>query len=329
MRSFIQPDSLQLFDNSIDATIGQGNKTDLEVTIVTGRQHLKDIHILAKVFDKKYGEGLVLVGGMRDITKQRKIEQDYKNMVEELHSSNRELEEFAYVASHDLQEPLRKISTFTDRLTTKYKGVLDNEGNMYLSRVVRSAENMRVLINDLLDFSRITKTAHPFTQIDLNSVLRMVKLDLELTIEETHTQIKSCQLPVVEGINPQLKQLFNNIISNSIKFRKKGETPAITIDCNEVGNKEKEQYGLLREPSYYKITISDNGIGFEEQYASRIFQVFQRLHGKSEYPGSGVGLAICKKIVEYHHGVIYAESTIGKGASFVVLLPNKQYITQN
>ena len=187
-----------------------------------------------------------------------------------------------------------------------------------------SADNMRKLINDLLDFSRISKKDQLYEQVNLNVILQQVKNDLELIIEETGTVISSDSLPTVEAIPSQMKQLFSNIIGNAIKFRKPAISPLITIETNILIEKEKQRLELVNNKNYYQIAISDNGIGFEEEYNSRIFQVFQRLHGKSEYPGSGIGLAICKKILEHHHGAIYAKSTPDLGAGFFLILPQDQ-----
>ncbi len=297
---------------------------NIQFRIVTPSQKIKMLHSIARIVKSEEGIPTKFVGSVRDITEQHNIEQNLKNKVEELNHSNRELEEFAFVASHDLQEPLRKITTFSDRLSDKYKDVLTGDGLMYLSRMIASAENMRSLINDLLEFSRITKTQQPFETLNLNLVLKQVKTDLELIIEETGTEIISHSLPQVEAVSTQMKQLFTNIIGNAIKFHKPDVAPVITIDTHRMTDDENIRYELKQSCPYYKISISDNGIGFEDEYTTRIFQVFQRLHGKSEYPGSGIGLAICKKILEYHHGLIYAENVPGVGARFTFIIPEQQ-----
>jgi len=321
---FVHPNDKIRVKEATTFALDTGEDLNIEYRIITAKQNIKLIHCLARSVKDEAGKLIKFAGSVRDITEQRSIEQTLKNKVEELNHSNRELEEFAYVASHDLQEPLRKISTFSDRLADKYKDVLTGEGAMYLSRMMASAENMRNLINDLLDFSRISKNQQPFESTNLNLVLRQVKTDLELTIEETGTTINSVGLPVIDAISSQMKQLFLNIIGNAIKFRKADVKPVINIGVEELSAKDKIRHDLSPNTSYYKIEIIDNGIGFEEEYATRIFQVFQRLHGKSEYPGSGIGLAICKKILEYHHGIIYAENVPGKGARFVFILPQHQ-----
>ena len=298
----------------------EGIKTELK--IVTAQNNIKILRVNARYFDvdKKRKK---LVASVRDITREYQIEQGYHKKVEELANSNAELEEFAYVASHDLQEPLRKISTFCSRLEQKYSERLDDEGRMYVERALVSAENMRLLINDLLEFSRIPKTKQPFEQVDLNLIFRMVRSDLELVIEETHAQLLCDTLPTLPGIKSQLIQLFSNLISNAIKFRAKNQTPIVQIKPETMGAKEKVETGLNVKRNYTKITFTDNGIGFENAYASRIFQVFQRLHGRSEYSGSGIGLSICKKIAEHHHGQIYASGNPGKGSCFTVILPSE------
>lgn len=311
-------------EGEIQKSIASGADLNIDYKIITAKQNLKIIHCLAKTIENEDGKPVKFAGSLRDVTNQRSIEEDLKAKVMELNQSNKELEEFAYVASHDMQEPLRKITTFSDRLSEKYKDVLTGDGALYLSRMIASAENMRLLINDLLEFSRISKTAQPFEMVNLNDVLIQVKTDLELTIEETGTIIKSRDLPSIEAIPSQMKQLFSNIITNAIKFHKPGISPLVTIESSMLSDFEKLQFPLIPHTTYYKLQFTDNGIGFEDEYATRIFQVFQRLHGKSEYPGSGIGLAICKKIVDYHHGIIYAESIPGIGACFVFIIPQFQ-----
>jgi signal transduction histidine kinase len=318
---FIHPHDKDVMMKQVYEAFENGGDLNIEYRVITGRNNLKQVHCLANVIRDEAGKPLKLAGSVRDITGQRTIELNMKDMVDELHRSNRELEEFAYAASHDLQEPLRKITTFSDRLSEKYKNVLIGDGQMYLSRMVASAENMRLLINGLLEFSRISQLSVPFEPVSLDSVLQEVMNELELKIEETGTAIRCSGLPVVAAIAPQMKQLFTNLISNAIKFHREGIPPIIRLEMLEIEEGELQRYNLQPQKRYYKIAITDNGIGFENEYASRIFQVFQRLHGKSEYPGSGIGLAICKKILECHHGVIYAENMNGQGARFIFLMP--------
>jgi light-regulated signal transduction histidine kinase (bacteriophytochrome) len=266
-----------------------------------------------------------LIGITRDVTPLKYFERERDRSIRELNRSNQELEEFAYVASHDLQEPLRKISTFSERLKAKFAAPLGSEGSLYVDRILASTENMRILIDNLLEFSRMARSTYAFARINLQDIIRSVVTDLELKIEETGARIVLGTLPEVEVVAAEMKQLFNNLIGNAIKFRSEGEPILIEINSDKVSRQEKEERHLPSELDYFKITIRDNGIGFEEEYAERIFQIFQRLHGKSEYPGSGIGLAICKKIADNHNGLIYAESTPGKGAAFHLILPEKQF----
>ena len=324
VQTFTHPDDKARIKEAIKNAINNRTDVDIEYRIITTRKNVRVIHSLARIIRDSNDKPTKFVGSIRDVTDQRSIEDDLKNKVEELNHSNKELEEFAFVASHDMQEPLRKITTFSDRLSEKYKDVLAGDGLMYLSRMVAAAENMRMLINNLLEFSKISKTKQAFEPVNLNLILKQVTTDLELVIEETGTEVNSHSLPRVYAIPSQMKQLFANIISNAIKFRKQDVKPVITIENNLLTEDDRQKFELPVRARYYRISISDNGIGFEEEYSARIFQVFQRLHGKSEYPGSGIGLAICKKIMEYHRGLIFAENVPDVGARFVFILPEYQ-----
>lgn len=284
----------------------------------------KIVQLIGKRIHDENGNVIKDTGLIRDVTLEKEKETITNRAINELLTSNKELESFAYVASHDLQEPVRKVSTFTGRLASKLADKVDGESEMYLKRIIASAENMRLLIDNLLEYSRISRNIEPFADTNLNFILQQVKTDLELVIEETGTTIHSDKLPNIIASSVRMKQLLNNVIGNSIKFIKPGVPPVINIASSVLTANEKKEYPLNEDLVYYKIAISDNGIGFEEEYSQKIFQVFQRLNGKSEYPGSGIGLAICKKIVEQHHGVIYAEGVLGKGATVFIILPEKQ-----
>lgn len=318
------PDDSAATSDALERAIKDGQDINIEYRIITVKQNIKFISVQSSIVRDENNNPYKLVGCVRDITEKRLTEQNLKKNVSELNRSNHELEEFAYVASHDLQEPLRKIMTFCDRLSEKYKDNLSGDGAMYIERIVASANNMRLLINNLLEFSRVARLDKPFSHTNLNLALKEVKADLEILIEETNTVINSSPLPVLEGSLTQMKQLFMNILSNAIKFRKPQQKPVINIKSSELTKTEKLNHNLDIKTTYYKIEIKDNGIGFDEEYSERIFQVFQRLHGKSEYPGSGIGLATCKKIVEHHNGLIYAKGEPGIGATFVCILPETQ-----
>jgi PAS domain S-box-containing protein len=261
----------------------------------------------------------------------KKLNSELENLIEELRRSNKELEQFAYIASHDLQEPLRKIRAFGNRLDTKYKDVLDERGKDYLERMQSAAERMQALINDLLTFSRITTRAKPFVPVDLRMTVAEVLSDLELLKEKLNGNVDVGELPTIDADPTQMRQLMTNLIHNALKFHRKDVPPEVEIYSEIVENIHQldveldEFSGEKREtPKFCKIYIKDNGIGFDEKYKERIFQLFQRLHGRSEYEGTGIGLSICKKIVDRHKGTIDAFSKVDHGATFVVILPMKQ-----
>lgn len=258
------------------------------------------------------------------VLEKEKFQKILENKVRELDRSNKELEEFAYIASHDLQEPLRKITSFSERLKEKLPPNLEPDVQLYLNRMLAATDNMRTLIDNLLEFSRTSRLSEPFSKIDLNNVISEVKADLELKIEETNTKIESEVLPVVDAIPMQMRQLFTNLFTNAIKFRQSNARPFIEIKSSELSEQEADDFHLNLKTKYFRIIVKDHGIGFDQEFAMKIFQIFQRLHGKAEYPGSGIGLAICKKIVENHNGIIYAESEPGKGANFIIVLPESQ-----
>lgn len=240
--------------------------------------------------------------------------QRLETVASELQRSNRALEEFAYVASHDLQEPLRKVRTFGDRLQSRYGHVLDTTGQDYLARMQNGSTRMQTLIDDLLAYSRVTTKAQPLEPVDLNLLIAEVLSDLDVTIESLHAEITVGPLPTLNADATQLRQLLQNLVGNALKFHKPGTIPHISITNNCCPD------GCAAHP-YCEITVADDGIGFDMQYAERIFQVFQRLHGRSEYEGTGVGLAICRKIVERHGGTIRAESTPNVGSRFICCIP--------
>jgi light-regulated signal transduction histidine kinase (bacteriophytochrome) len=235
----------------------------------------------------------------------------------------KKLDDFAYLASHDLLEPLRKISTLSEFLKIRYKDALGKDGGQYLDMIATSVENMRGIINSLLEFTNInTKTPH-FENTDLNQVLENVKMDQELRIIETNATITFNSLPIVEAVPAELRIMYNNLIGNALKFTR-DKRPVITIESAELTSDEKKKYNLLNNRKYYKISTTDNGIGFEQEYAELIFGVFQRLNGKSDYQGFGIGLAVCKKIAERHSSLIFAHSELGKGSTFSLVIPEKQ-----
>ena len=260
------------------------------------------------------GKIVGLVGISRDITDRKEATEKLQLYAARLEASNRDLEDFAYIASHDLQEPLRKIQAFGDRLKVKYSEALGQTGCDYLMRMFDAAARMQTLINDLLSFSRVTTKAQPFAPVDLDKVLREVLSDLEIRIEQTHGRVEAGPLGMIDADALQMRLLFQNLIGNGLKFHKENEPPVIRVRSRSLNGDA---------PARLEITVADNGIGFDQKYADRIFGIFQRLHGRGQYEGSGVGLAICKKIVERHGGVIVTESKPGEGATFSVTVPVK------
>jgi PAS domain S-box-containing protein len=259
------------------------------------------------------GQPIGLRTFLLDITQRKRAETTLLEQADKLSRSNSELEQFAYVASHDLQEPLRKIQAFGDRLKTKYEAGLGPEGLDYLTRMQNAAARMQILIQDLLSLSRVTSNSKPFTTVDLGDVIRTVVSDLEMRIHDANGSVDIGTLPVIFGDRGQMAQLFQNLIGNGLKFRKPGQNPVVKI--------ESEVQTLPNGAPGWQITVQDNGIGFDEKYRDRIFQIFQRLHGRSEYEGTGIGLAICRKIVDRHGGVITAHGSPGAGARFIILMP--------
>lgn len=240
----------------------------------------------------------------------------------ELLRSNQELEKFAYVASHDLQEPLRKIQTFGNRLKQKAGDILDETCRNYLERMESSATRMRTLIDDLLSYSRITSQGKPFAVVDLSQIVSGVLSDLEIRIEECHGKIVVGSLPTIHADPTQMRQLFQNLLSNSLKFRRPGVAPRITIRA--MAAIDLSFIAVPTPPTTgWRITIGDNGIGFDPTYSERIFELFQRLHERGEFEGTGIGLAICRKIVERHGGQMVAIGNPDVGSEFVFDLPDQ------
>jgi PAS domain S-box-containing protein len=261
----------------------------------------------------------------RDITEQKRAEAQLKALTSDLLQSNRELQDFASVASHDLQEPLRKIQTFADDLVETELSGLNDEGRDTLKRIQNAAGRMQRLINDLLSLSRITSGAQPFVPVDLNNVACEVLSDLEVRINETGGRVDLREIPTIDAEPLQMRQLFQNLIGNALKFNSPGRAPIVRVFGELIGGKERTAGGSSdAQIQLCQITVEDNGIGFDEKYVDRIFAMFQRLHGRNEYEGTGMGLAICRRIAEHHGGSITARSTPGRGSIFTVTIPTKR-----
>lgn len=289
-------------------TIARGQVWEGEI-----RNRAKDgtfywVHTTIVPFLDESGRPYQYVSIRFEISRRKIAEERLKIYAAKLERSNRELQDFASIAAHDLQEPLRKILTFGDRLKSKCENVLPEEGRDYLERMMNAAARMRTLIDDLLSYSRVHSGAHSFARVDLNEIVSGVLSDLEVRIEQTGAKIKVDPLPEVEADASQMRQAFQNVIGNALKFHKPGVPPEIKI-------------AVRKEEDKWVISIADNGIGFEERFRERIFSIFQRLHGRHEYEGTGVGLAIVRRIIERHGGSITATSQPGQGSTFIIQLP--------
>lgn len=322
----------------------QGAKADL---VVDGKLQTFYYDYTYKPLKNSHGEVYAILDMAVDVTEQvvsrqelEQSEERYRQLAselerrviqrtEELHqanielvNSNNNLQQFAYAASHDMQEPLRKIQSFGSRLLSTYSGQLDDNGKYMLNRIQDASKRMSAMIDDLLAYSRLTTREGEFQSVRLDEVVHSVLADLELSIQEQKTDILVGQLPVVWGNASQLTQLMQNLISNAVKYRLPDQESVIRLSYRTVDEAEKQTLPkLLPDHRYICLEVSDNGIGFDEIYLDRIFQMFQRLHGRSEFSGSGIGLALCKKVVQNHHGYITAQSRPGEGATFIVYLP--------
>jgi PAS domain S-box-containing protein len=261
-----------------------------------------------------------ILGAALDINRRKEMERTILQNTMLLEQSNASLEEFAYVASHDLKEPLRKISTFGDRLVATQLENFKPEGKIYLQKIIDASQRMQTMINDLLSISMISGNT-AYENYSLQKIFEETVQTLEYKIEQLNAIISSDLLPVARIIPSQFRQLFQNLLSNSLKFVRQDVQPQITITYSLQPAALVNQYQLAHAERYHKIQLADNGIGFEKEYAGKIFAIFQRLHGRSEFEGSGIGLAICKKIVEHHGGVIFATGIPDSGATFTIILP--------
>ena len=306
----------------------------IEYRIVLSDGSIRWVEGRGKLFSDLSGRPQRMIGVCTDISQRKGAEQALQrtsnqfeqiatertraleSAIEALRISNRELEDFASVASHDLQEPLRKIQAFGGRLQARAQASLDDESLDYLRRMLNAAGRMQRLITDLLEFSRVTTRAQPFSTVDLNVILADVLDDLELTIERNSGQITRDELATLDADPIQMQQLLLNLIGNALKFHRPQVPPKVAISAE-------------RSETVCRIRVGDNGIGFDEKYLDRIFNVFQRLHGRGEYEGTGIGLALCRKIAERHGGSITARSTPGVGSTFIVTLPLRHSPPEN
>lgn len=274
----------------------------------------------------------------RDVTEQKRAGQALEMTMNQLERSNQELQSFASIASHDLQEPLRAIQTFGDRLQTKYGAMISEEGRDYLDRMQKAASRMRSLIQDLLTYSRVTTKARPFMPVDLGATIQAITSDLAIRLEDTKGRVEVGEVPTIEADAMQMRQLFQNLIDNGLKFHRDEEAPIVRIytqkpaqevaegETGELSEEALQEVSGTGEPLVH-IVVDDNGIGFDEKFVDRIFSPFERLHNQRKYSGTGIGLAICRKIVERHGGSITVKSVPGEGSRFLIALPIRQPAT--
>lgn len=320
MMKYIHPEDLEHVQHVMSRMIQNEKLPSFNYRIIKDDGEIRHFRGIGKLITNKSGDK-ILLGTTSDITEEYNIMLETEERNRELERSNKELTAFNYVASHDLQEPLRKIQTFISRLDDNEAANLSDTGKDYLKRIIAAADRMRNLIDDLLQFSRSNKTEKNFETVDLNQLLENAKLELSPTIEEKNAVIISEKLPELNVIPFQIQQLFTNLISNSLKYSKENVAPEIYITVSETTAADETQLPSIAKDKYHKITFRDNGIGFEQEYAEKIFILFNRLHNKNEYAGTGIGLAICRKIVENHKGYIFAKGEPNIGATFTVYLP--------
>lgn len=323
----IHPDDLVVRDKAYTEMLASGR---LEYE---SRSIWKDgsIHWL-KIVGKVIYDGTVpvkVIGVIQDITEQKSFAEALENKVKErtieLQRSNAELEQFAYATSHDLQEPLRKVQVFNNMLLEKHGAELSEKAQTYIGKVMEAAKRMSGLIKDLLDYSRLSKGGSPFRETNLEEIVQQVETDYELLITQKRAVIQTESLPVIEAVPLQMNQLFYNLIGNSLRYAKKDVAPVIKISYAALSAAEREkQPELLPNKSYGRITVEDNGIGFDQEYAEKIFAIFQSLNERSQFGGYGIGLALCRKIVDNHQGIIYAQGKAREGATFIIILPLHQ-----
>lgn len=309
---FLHPDDREALLRAVEEAVAQGRPYEAEHRIVWPDGTVRWVHSHGEPVLGDAGV-VALQGTAQDVTERVAHEHARQRYAAELEESNEELVKFAYVASHDLQEPLRMVTSFLQLLERRYEGQLDDTARQYIGHAVDGARRMQRLIQDLLAYSRIGTRGREFQPVDSREVVLDVLHDLGPAIAEAGAEVEAADLPVVFADPTQLHQLFLNLVGNALKFRRDGVTPRIELRA--------EPAPLEDGRAGWRYTVSDNGIGLDEQYADRIFQVFQRLHTRKEYEGTGIGLAICRKIVERHGGTVSVRSVLGEGATFTFTLP--------
>ncbi|WP_163411434.1 sensor histidine kinase [Flavobacterium ajazii] len=317
---FVHPEDKEAIAASMENIINNKELPFSYYKIIKSDNEIRHFKSTGKLLTDQNGNN-ILLGINFDITDEHLLNIELQERNNELEKSNKELASFNHVASHDLQEPLRKIQTFISRISETDRAAISDNAKEYLLKIETSAKRMRVLIDDLLLFSRTNTTKKEFIKSDLNGLLENAKSELAVIIDEKKGSLKVGKLPKLYVIPYQIEQLFINLIGNSLKYSKPEIAPQIIIHCEKILSNEIPE--LIDQPfkKFYKITFTDNGMGFDPQFKDNIFVLFQRLHSKTDYPGTGIGLAICKKIVENHKGYIKADSKPSEGSVFTVFLP--------
>ena len=318
----VHPDDTGLVSEFVSDIVVRQHPAKLDYRILLDNQ----IHYLSmsmKPMRPDDGQSPYILGAVVDITDMKAYENQLKQYTSELQRSNQDLEQFAFVASHDLQEPLRKIRAFGDRLSTKFHNELDTIGQDYIARMQSAAARMQSLIQDILAFSQVSRNIEAYENLNMRRLIDEVVDDLGAQMRREHGTVRIGSLPNVNGDRAQIKRLFQNLISNGLKFHKTQEKPVVEVSGRMLkGMQVWEEFGKPSAAAAYAvISVKDNGIGFDEKYKEKIFNIFQRLHGRTEYEGTGIGLSICRKIVANHKGLILAKSEENVGSEFIVILP--------
>jgi len=330
---YMNPAAERVFNRKMGSFVGKdfglplvdGESTEIDIFRPGKDSGVGDMHVVEAEWLNEKAHVITI----RDITERKQAEEALKKTMADLERSNKELEQFAYVASHDLQEPLRMVASYVQLLAKRYQDKLDADANEFIGYAVDGANRMQEMINDLLSYSRIETRGKPFETVDCTAILNQALTNLKIAIEESSAVITHNPLPTMTGDESQLIQLFQNLIGNAVKFRGK-ETPHIHISCKSIEEWEVQNRGLKSEIRNLKskiekgwvFSVRDNGIGIDPQHKERVFNVFQRLHGR-DYSGTGIGLSICKRVVERYGGKIWVESEPEKGSTFYFTIPDR------
>ena len=317
---YVHPEDVDYVVENVRKMLVNNNLPAFSYRIIKENGNLQYFTAIARYLTDKSGNK-IMIGVTNDITDDYISKQLVEERNRELEANNKELSAFNYVASHDLQEPLRKIQTFISRIAEKESENFSDSGKDYINRIQNATNRMRLLIDDLLQFSRTNRNEKVFENVDLNTLLENSKQELSQSIEDKKATITNEELPISNVIPFQIQQLFTNLINNSLKYSIADILPIINIKYEKVTAENENDIPIKNKIKFHKITFKDNGIGFDQEYAEKIFELFSRLHNKNEYSGTGIGLAICKKIIENHQGYIFAKGEPNKGSIFTIYLP--------